>query len=146
MASIASTGLVPTSIAAGMWQKVRTGSVLAQLSPAAPTQFENTTYMVFSTLPKAEFVAEGANKADSGGAFTTKTSAPHKTHVTMRFNQEVKWADEDHQLGVLNALADAGSNALARALDLGAIHGINPLTGTDAASITEHLSETANSV
>ncbi len=146
MASIASTGLVPTTLAAGMWQKVQSGSVLAALSPAAPTQFENSTFMVFDSLPKAEFVAEGANKADSGGGFTTKTTTPHKAHVTMRFNQEVKWADEDHQLGVLRALTDAGSNALARALDLGAIHGINPLTGTAAASITENLTDTTNSV
>jgi hypothetical protein len=36
----------------------------------------------------------------------------------MRFNEEVQWADEDYQLGVLTACRDAGSEALARALDL----------------------------
>ena len=45
----------------------------------------------------------------------------------MRFNEEVQWADEDYQLGVLDTLADEGGLALARALDLGVFHGINPL-------------------
>lgn len=49
--------------------------------------------------------------------------------VTQRFNQEVKWADDSRQLGVLQTMADLSGVALGRALDLIAIHGINPLTG-----------------
>jgi hypothetical protein len=64
----------------------------------------------------------------------------------MRFSQEVQWADEDYQLNVLSTLATAGGKALARALDFGVIHRINPLTGTVAASITGNLNATTNRV
>jgi hypothetical protein len=93
-------------------------------------QFGATDIMTFDTPPRAEYVAEGGNKSSSTTAFGVRTVVPHKAQVTMRFNQEVQWADEDYQLGVLSTLADAGGKALARALDFGVIHRINPLTGT----------------
>src|SRR5690606_10647757 len=74
------------------------------------------------------------------------TVKPYKAQVTMRFNEEVQWADEDYQLGVLQQLADKAAPALARALDLGIYHGINPLTGTSFAPITKYISQTTNSV
>jgi hypothetical protein len=48
----------------------------------------------------------------------------------MRFNEEVQWADEAYQLGILSTLAAEGGLALSRALDLGGFHGINPRAGT----------------
>lgn len=54
----------------------------------------------------------------------------------MRFSDEVMWADEDHQLGILNTLSSAGANALARALDFGVIHAINPLSGSKISTWT----------
>jgi hypothetical protein len=129
-----------------MWSKTTTGSVVSVLSGAEPMQFGNVDIMTFDTPPRAEYVAEGANKASTTTTFGTKTVVPHKVQVTMRFNQEVQWADEDYQLGVLRTLADAGGKALARALDFGVIHRINPLTGTVAASITGNLNATTNRV
>lgn len=147
MAVLATTGVsLPKNIAASLWSKTTTGSVVAVLSGAEPMQFGNVDIMTFDTPPRAEYVAEGANKASATVGFGVKTVVPHKVQVTMRFNQEVQWADEDYQLGVLSTLADAGGVALARALDLGVIHRINPLTGTVAASITGNLNATTNRV
>jgi hypothetical protein len=129
-----------------MWSKTTTGSVVAVLSGSEPMQFGNVDIMTFDTPPRAEYVAEGGNKASTTGVFGVKTVVPHKVQVTMRFNQEVQWADEDYQLGVLSTLANAGGVALSRALDLGVIHRINPLTGTAAASITGKLNDTTNRV
>lgn len=136
MAVLATSGItLPKNIADGMFKKAQTGSAIAALSGQEPQKFGEVTYMTLTGRPKAELVAEGANKADTNATFGTKIATPHKFQVTMRFNEEVQWADEDYQLGVLQTLADEGGLALSRALDLGGFHGINPLPGTVAASI-----------
>lgn len=137
---------LPKNIAAGLWEKAQTGSAVAALSGQTPMQFGDTTLMTFNTRPRAEYVAEAAQKASSNVAFGTKTVTPKKVQVTLRFNEEVLWADEDYQLGILRTCADASGDALARALDLGVFHRINPLTGTAVTSITEYLSQTTNTV
>lgn len=137
MAVLGTSGIsLPKNIAAGMWSKATTGSVVAALSGSEPMQFGNVDVMTFNTPPRAEYVGEGANKASSSVAFGVKTITPKKVQLTLRFNDEVQWADEDYQIGVLQAMGDAGSTALARALDLGVIHRINPLTGTASTVIT----------
>jgi hypothetical protein len=137
---------LPVNIAAGMWQKATTGSTVAQLSGAEPMQFGNVTVMTFNTLPRAEYVGEGADKAPSSVGFGTKTITPKKVQVTLRFNQEVLWADEDYQLGVLQTVGNAAGTALSRALDLGVYHAINPLTGSAISGLSENLTDTTNSV
>ena len=149
MAVLATSNLtLPQNLAAGMFSKATTGSAVAALSGAEPQKFGQVTHMTLTGRPRAELVGEGADKASTNATFGTKVVTPHKFQVTMRFNQEVKWADEDYQLGVLSTLANEGGLALARALDLGVFHGINPLAGTAAASIVvgDRLGTTTNSV
>lgn len=149
MAVLATSNItLPKNIAAGMFAKATTGSAVAALSGAEPQQFGEVTHMTLTGRPRAELVGEGADKGSTNATFGTKVVTPHKFQVTMRFNQEVKWADEEYQLGVLKTLADEGGLALARALDLGVFHGINPLAGTAAASIVvgDRIGTTTNSV
>jgi len=149
MPILATSGLtLPTNIASGLFSKALTGSGIAAISGAEPQKFGNVTHMTLTGRPRAELVGEGAPKGTTGTTFGTKIVAPHKFQVTQRFNQEVKWADEDYQLGVLKTLADEAGLALARALDLGAFHGINPLAGTVAAGIIagDRIGTTTNSV
>ena len=147
MAVLATSGItLPKNIAAGMWQKAATGSTVAQLSGSEPMQFGDVTVMTFNTRPRAEYVGEGADKASSSVGFGTKTITPKKVQVTLRFNEEVQWADEDYQIGVLQTVGDACGNALARALDLGVYHAINPLTGTAISGLTDNVTDTTSSV
>lgn len=147
MATLASSAFaLPNHLASGLWTKVQTGSTVAKLSNQEPQMFGTSTYMTFTTKPKGEVVAEGANKSQSQPGFGSKTSVPRKVQVTMRFNEEVQWADEDYQLGVLTALSNAGSEALARALDLIVYHGINPLTGAALSGSPAKVLDTANTV
>lgn len=149
MAALATAGItLPRNIAAGMFAKAATGSAVSVLAGDEPMKFGTEDIMTFNTRPRAEYVGEGADKAPTPVGFGVKTATPHKVHVTMRFNEEVQWADEDYQLGVLTTLADAGGLALARALDLGVFHGINPLTGAAIASIVagDRIATTTNSV
>lgn len=138
--------LMPRNIADGMITASRTTSVIAKLSNREPQRFGETDYITFNDFPKAEFVEEGADKASTSGAFDYVTAKPHKAQVTMRFNEEVQWADEDYQLGVLKTLGDSGGIALSRALDLGLIHRINPLTGAVISGWDNYLAATDNRV
>lgn len=131
--------LMPRNIADGMITATRDTSVVAKLSGREPQRFGETDYITFNDFPKAEFVEEGADKASTSGGFGSVTAKPHKAQVTMRFNEEVQWADEDYQLGIFRELSSAGQVALSRALDLGLIHRINPLTGAVISGWTNYL-------
>lgn len=147
MASLASSAFsLPKHLASGIWSKASTGSTVAALSGQEPMQFGETQIMTFTTAPKAQFVAEGAQKAGSSVGFGTKTVTPRKAQVTVRFNEEVQWADEDYQLGALNKVADELSKALSRALDLGIYHAINPNTGVALSGSPVKVLDSTNTV
>lgn len=150
MASVFSTSdskvLMPREIADGMIKETQTTSTVAMLSQQEPQRFGEVDYLTFNDFPKAEFVEEGAEKASTTGGFGSVTAKPHKAQVTMRFNEEVQWADEDYQLGVLQQLSSAGTTALSRALDLGLYHRINPLTGTVVSGWDNYAAATTKKV
>lgn len=120
---------LPKHMVPGVWQKAQGQSVLARLSAAEPQEFGEHQYMTLTAPPRGEVVGEGAQKSESTATFAPVTAIPRKVQVTQRFNQEVMWADESRQLGVLQTMRDLSGVALGRALDLIGIHGINPLTG-----------------
>jgi uncharacterized protein (UPF0297 family) len=120
---------LPKHLVPGVWQKAQGQSVLARLSAADPQEFGEQQYMTLTAPPRGEVVGEGAQKSESTATFAPVVAIPRKVQVTQRFNQEVKWADDSRQLGVLRTMADLSGVALGRALDLIGIHGINPLTG-----------------
>lgn len=147
MAVLATTNLVlPRNIADGMIKTVLQGSAVAALSARTPMRFGNVDLIKFDTRPKAEFVAEGAAKSSTNIAMSTVTATPKKAQVTLRFNEEVQWADDDYQLGVLDTVAQEGAFALQRALDLGLFYRINPLTGTAIPAWTNYLNTTTKRV
>ncbi len=80
------------------------------------------------------------------GEVEVMRKAAELSQVTMRFSEEVVWADEDYQLEVLAQVADAGQVALSRALDLGMFHRINPLTGQPIESWDNYILSTSKTV
>lgn len=147
MAALITTNFeIPSSISTGIFEKAQKGSTLAQLSGARPQKFGKQQVWTLTAPPKAEIVGEGAEKSPTPTTYGTKTISPFKLQVTMRFSQEVKWADEDIQIGVLQDLASNAGIALGRALDLVSIHKINPLTGTVSSLVKEGLVDTTQSV
>jgi HK97 family phage major capsid protein len=140
MASIITTEFtMPEEYTAGVFKKAQTTSALAQLSGAQPQKFGKSNVMVLTSAPKAEIVAEGAAKSETPSAYASKTVVPVKLQVTVRASNEVMWADEDYQLGVMADIQENCGIALGRALDIVGIHKVNPLTGAVASSITEGL-------
>ena len=80
--------------------KVKGGSVVAALSNSIPMKFGTGHSMTFD-IGEAEYVGEGANKGASTITPTTVTTAPFKFHKTVRWTDEVMYADEDQQLNVV---------------------------------------------
>lgn len=147
MAALTSASLtLPKHLADGIWSKAVTGSTVAALSGSMPMLFGETQLMTFTQRPKGQFVTEGASKEPSDVAFSYKTVVPRKVQVTTRHNQEVQWADEDYQLGVLAEVAESIGNALYRALDLGVYHAINPLDGKALSGAPAKILDTTNTV
>lgn len=138
--------LMPRKIADGMVKKTLSTSTIAKLSAQEPMRFGKTDIITFNDLPRAQFVEENGDKESTSGSFGSVTAAPHKAQVTMRFSQEVQWADDEHQLGVLRTLASAGADALSRALDLGVFHRINPLNGQAITTWTNYINATTKRV
>lgn len=136
---------IPDQILDPWLGKVKYGSTVAALSNAIPMKFGAGQSMTFD-IGEAEYVGEGANKGASTITPTTKTVTPFKFHKTVRWTEEVMWADEDHQLGVVTEVLNLIQPALSRALDFGVYHGINPTGGAAVAAMAESLSDTTNSV
>jgi hypothetical protein len=144
-ALITSDFVLPTEVADGIWKKAQGESTIARLSGARPQKFGQTNVMVLTAPPKAELVGESVEKSPTPTTYGNKTVNPFKLQVTMRVSNEVKWADEDYQLGILNDMIENGGIALGRALDLVCYHKINPLTGTVSTAVAEGVTDTTNS-
>ncbi len=136
---------LPNEISQGIFEKAQKGSVLAQLCGATPQKFGKQQAWVLTSPPKAELVGEGIEKSPTTASYTSKVITPLKLQTTIRVSSEMQWADEDFQIGVLTDLASNASIALARALDLVAIHKINPLTGEVSGLVSEGLTDTTQS-
>lgn len=136
---------IPNNIAQGIFKKAQTGSVIARLSGARPQKFGSETNWILTAAPKAEIVGEGVQKSPTPTTYAPKTVKPVKLQVTMRFSQEVQWADEDVQIGVLKDLSENAGIALGRALDLIGIHKLNPLTGEVSSLLSEGIVDATQS-
>lgn len=146
MASFATGSLtIPKQKLSPWLGKIKYGSAVASLSTPTPMTFGEGETWTFD-IGEAEYVGEGAAKGQSTITPTTKTVKPFKFHKTLRFNQEVMWADEDRQLEVVDEILAAVQPALSRALDFGVFHEINPVGGAVVAAMNGGLTDTTNLV
>lgn len=131
----------------GVWQSALRGGVLAKLAVADPEiKVGDTDIFTFLAAAKAELVGEGADKSSQDHGITKATVKTYKVQVTYRMSEEVLFADEDYQIGLVDALVGRIGDALSRALDLLAIHGVNPATGTVSAQVVQYLDKAGNGV
>lgn len=132
---------IPTQILDPWLKNVSEGSVVAQLSNSIPMKFGKGEAFTFD-IGEAEYVGEGDNKGPSELTQKSQTVEPFKFHKTVRWTEEVLWADEDHQLGVVNEILSLIQPALSRALDFGVLHGVNPNTGDRPSAMARALTDT----
>lgn len=136
---------IPKQILNPWLKNVSEGSVVSQLSGAIPMKFGKGEAFTFD-IGEAEYVGEGANKGPSTITSKVQTVEPYKFHKTVRWTEEVQWADEDHQLGVVEEILSLIQPSLSRALDFGILHGIDPNTGNRPTAMTRALTDTTNAV
>jgi hypothetical protein len=135
---------VPTTELGRIAERVQNQSVLATLSPERPTLYGNVQAVRMSRKPRAQIVAEGAQKSSDTPEYSSVVANPIKFQTTVRMTEEVRWLDQDGRVQVVDELVDALGESMARAVDLIGIHGINPVDGTQAASVTSFLNQTTN--
>ena len=134
---------IPKQLLEPWVNNIHKGSTISQLSGSIPMKFGAGEAFVFDS-GEAEYVGEGANKSSNDVTKTTQTVEPFKFQKTIRFTNEVQWADEDHQLGVIQEILNQIQPALSRALDYGVIHGINPKTGAVVSAMQRLTSATTS--
>lgn len=141
--ALGTTGItLPKTVAATISTKVKDASTIAALSPQLPQLFADDTSLVFDGASEAEVVAEGATKSSYDQPITSITAKRVKIQTTTRVTSELKWADEDNQLEIIQRIQEDQAKALGRALDYIVYHAINPKTGA-ALSGYDKLSDNA---
>lgn len=145
MAALGTSNIVlPVEVANNVFKKAAQASAIAKLCPSEPQKFGTSKVMVLTGEPVAELVGEGGEKGSTPIGFAPKAVTPLKVQVTVRMTDEVKWADEDHQLDIYNTIEERCGVALGRALDLMALHKFNPNTATASALIPSNICATTN--
>lgn len=136
MANDTSKVVLPRSVVTTLLNKVRDTSTIAALSPSEPQKFDDKTYLVFNPTAEAEVVAEGAKKGAYDISTTPIVAKRAKVVTTTRVSDELRWADEDNQLEIIeNILADQTA-AIGRALDYIIYHAVNPKDGSALSGYT----------
>lgn len=117
---------LPVSVATEITKKAKDTSTIAALSPAEPQLFLDKDYMVFNGSSEAEVVAEGTQKSSYDETLTTVVGKRFKVQTTTRVTSELKWADEDNQLEIIQNIQADQAKALGRVLDYVIYHAFNP--------------------
>lgn len=127
---------LPVSVATEITKKAKDTSTIAALSPAEPQLFLDKDYMVFNGSSEAEVVAEGAQKSSYDETLTTVVGKRFKVQTTTRVTSELKWADEDNQLEIIQNIQADQAKALGRVLDYVIYHAFNPKPKTTLSGFT----------
>lgn len=110
-------------------------SSLAKMSQQRPVSFVGNTEFVFSMDSEADIVAEGGAKTNGGANFRPVHIIPVKFEYGTRVSDEFIYASEEQRLETLRTFTEGAARKFARALDMGAMLGINPRTGNPSAVI-----------
>lgn len=130
-----STNLFSPELVTEVFAKVNGHSALAKLSAQTPISFVGNDTMVFTMDGEASIVGEGENKPAGDAAFTPVTITPIKFVYQHRLTDEFVNMSEEQQIPYLTAFTDGFAKKMARALDIAAMHGVNPATDSAVTAI-----------
>lgn len=136
MGSVLSKGqLLPAKATSEIKNLVRGTSSLAKMCEAKPISFVGNDVFTFNFDSEASFVGENGVKPNGGGTVGKVTIKPYKVVYGLRASDEFIRGSKEYQLDIMQQFKDGFVAKLARALDIGAMHGINPATSTAATTI-----------
>lgn len=110
---------------------VADNSTIARLSPIKPMLFNDEKYLVFNGASEAEVVAEGAKKGSYEQSFSDPIIAQRYTiQTTTRVSDQLRWADEDDRLKIVESIIEDQRAAIGRAIDYIVYHAVSPKSGS----------------
>lgn len=121
---------LPRTIFSTILDKVKGTSTIGVLSPEEPSKFLEEDTLIFNPSAEAEVVAEGEAKATYDQTLTPVTGKKITFQTTTRVSQQLKWADEDNQLEIIDRIVTDQAEACGRLLDYVVYHALNPLPQT----------------
>jgi len=132
MAAVAKSTLFPAELAKDMFNKVTGHSSLVRLSGAEPIPFCGKDIFTFDYSSEISVVGESGAKPAGDAAVTAVQIRPVKVVYQSRITDEFMKASEEKQLEYMTAFAEGFTRKLGKAIDLMALHGVNPATGSAA--------------
>lgn len=135
-ATITRNGLFPPELLNELVNFVSGHSSLAKLSAARPIGFNGSSIFTFALDSEVDLVAESGAKSNGGATVGGVTITPVKVEYGFRTSDEFMIASDEYRLDVLRAFGEGFAKKLARGLDIMAIHGVNPRTGSTALSLS----------
>lgn len=132
--------LFPEELIPGLINQTKGFSALTKLCQATPIPFNGMKEFTFTLDKEIDVVAESGAKSKGGMTVTPVTVLPVKVEYGARVSDEFMYSSEEYKINVLKAFSEGFARKLAKGLDLMAFHGINPRTGSSAATIgTNHF-------
>lgn len=132
---------LPRSVVLDMVKKAKDVSTVAALSAPIPQVFADADHMLFTGNSEAEVVAEGTKKGSYDQNLKFVEGKRVKLVTTTRVTDELKWADEDNRLAIIEAIQADQLAALGRAIDYVVYHAVNPKTGGKLEGYTSLVSQ-----
>lgn len=129
--------LLPPVVTNELFSKVRGKSSLAKLSGAEPIPFNGKEVFTFSLDKEVDLVGENGAKSNGGATVAAIKMVPVKVEYGVRVSDEFRYGAEEVRLQYLQAFADGFAKKVARGLDIMALHGVNPRTGSTASVLND---------
>lgn len=131
MADIVSRGTnFPHELLTEMINGVRGKSTLARLSARKPMAFSGTDAFVFTLDKEVDIVAENGAKTKGGATIEPVSMVPIKFEYGTRVSDEFVYCSEEKRMEYLRTFLEGYAAKMARGMDIAAMHGFNPRTGT----------------
>lgn len=121
--------------------------VLAKISGQLPElKIGSTDFFMFDSAGGVELVGENKQKSGADHGISTVQAKTYKIQKTIRLSEEILNYDETQGAQILENLAGVLLKDVSRAVDLLAIHGINPATGEVSELVSQYLTKESNGV
>lgn len=138
--------LFAPEIVTDLFNKVAGKSTLAKLAGTIPVPFNGSEIFTFSMDDEVNIVAENGVKPAGAISMAPVKVVPLKIEYGARVTDEFMYATEEKQLDVLKAFNDGYAKKVARAIDIMAMHGLNPRTKETSALIGTNSFDTNTQV
>lgn len=129
MATTTTSTLFSPELVTELYDKVKGHSTLAKLSAQSPIPFTGIDMFTFSMDGEASIVGEGVAKPAGEAEFAKVTIKPIKFVYQHRLTDEYMNMADQEKIPYMAAFIDGFAKKMARALDIAAMHGVNPADG-----------------